>query len=362
MPTNFTRGRAGLLASVALSASCVFEHSGIGLEVTSGAGAADGTPDGGLDDGADADAAPSSAQRDGAGRDADAQDAESSAPPFRDADVDPVTSNGGSDRCRFEGTFALRIDADVQWAGTSLLDVVPIILPGEGRVSVTVLVTLQDDQGQRRAKIRACGAAVPDFSASVGERYGVEFPETVWDQVPTRWSVRARRECDTPGCTFATERVTAQLGLELGNGAAWPTSRDRLPSSIVRDDDRDGAPGIALRTRGPKDVGGPSYTHPPTSYLLTQRVREISLAVRVATDLAGSLESCDAYAGRAPAMTIDTRALGCRLDMGGSCNSEQLGFIDDNLPVWKVERASWKAVRVLEHASCAVVRDAVQDR
>jgi hypothetical protein len=337
--------RSPLIFGLALGAGCGVEQGGLGTAVSTDTRPVEARPEAGAPAGS-----------------ADALDGGQS--PGSDAALaagDAALAPDAADaRCPLDGLFALRIDAVVQWAGTSFFDIVPIILPGEGDMSLTVLSDLRTQAGERRATIRACGSEVPAFSASIGEHYGVDFADSVWERVPTRWSVGVRQTCDLPGCAFASDVVTAQLGLTLADSAPWPSPRDVLPDSTLRDDDGDGIPGIVLRTRGPSDVGGPSYTHPPTNYLLTSRVSEISLAVRVSAELAGALDSCDAYGGKAYGMTVDTRALACRLDDGTSCTPEQLGFVDDNLPVWKVDRATWTTVRVPAGASCADARAALR--
>jgi len=341
-----------LFFAVSLSGvGCGLEQGGLALDVATGRDPSEGVLDARTRTHADA------------GTDASSS-AHEPTPLTRDSEAasPAAASDAAMDGCRFEGLFALRIEAQVRWAGTTLLDIVPIVVPGRGLVRVVALVGLGKRGAAGSALIRACGAEVPDFSASVGERYGVSFPDQVWENTEQRWLTDVSNECDQPGCAFATSFVTVQLGIGIADRAAWPGPRDPLDEKTLRDDDRDGLPGILLRARGPKDPGGAGYTHPPASALLLQRVSEMQLAIRLGAQISGVRASCDAHqgAGNANTVSLDTRALGCRLDSGLPCSVEQLGFVDDNLPVWNVDSVTWQTQRVSDAAGCAEARAAVR--
>lgn len=278
-------------------------------------------------------------------------DASVDEPDEPDATVSTVDDAGVS--CDLSGSFALRIDADATWAGTTLFNIVPIIKPGTGTLSVVLLADMQADHA---VTLRACGAEVPDFASSVNETYGVAFPDEFWEKLALRWSVGFASTCADPGCALTFDPLIAQLGIGIPEHASWPTPRDKLDVATLRDEDGDGIPGVLLRCRGPKDPGPKKYSHPPTSYLLNARVSEIMIALRIGLTLQGKLDSCDRFGGGLPAMSVDTRALACQLDTGTRCAPEQLGFVDDDLPVWKIDNATFTAVRVPTGASCADVR------
>lgn len=334
--------RVPLLCCMALGASCGVEREGLASIDISGEGATDGTPEGGPS-GVDASTLPERPYADAA----------------KPGSVVPPIDAGG--KCEIDGLYALRIEAQVRWAGSTLFDIVPIISPGQGIVTIDVLADIQSDGAQRKSSIRACGSNVPDFTADlVGERYGVAFPDAVWDKLSVRWPASVSVGCAEPGCSFATDFVTAQLGIGIGERAPWPSSRDPLDPNTLRDDDGDGAPGILLVARGPNDPGAVAYSHPPADLLLLQRISELQLAIRLGAGLQGTLESCTVLAGSLPQMTLDTRALGCRLDAGQPCGTDAVAFLDDNLPEWKVDSATWRAVRVPQGSSCAAARAAAR--
>lgn len=268
----------------------------------------------------------------------------------------PPQPDGGAPTsdCDLEGLFALRIEAAVHWEGTSLFDIVPIITPGQGSVRVDTLVRVVREGAGYRTTVQGCGAQVPDFSASIGETYGARFADDTWEQIDQRWSTAATTSCNRPGCAFDTEFIMAQLGIGISERASWPGTRDPLDAKTLRDDDKDGVVGVTLQARGPSD--GPAYRHPPTSYLLLERVEQLMLAIRVGAELTGTLRSCDRIDGTSKTMVLDTRALACRTDSGTLCDQGALDFVDDNLPIWKVTQGTWQSVRVPADASCAVAR------
>jgi hypothetical protein len=272
-----------------------------------------------------------------------------------DATVEPPVDAGKD--CKQTGRFGVRLQSQVRWAGTTLFDIVPIITPGVGVLSVYVMADfVESGGGTQVATVRACGTTIPDFSASVGETYGVVIPDEVWENVTLSWTTTFNTSCRQPGCTYSADPITAQLGLGIPPTDPWPSARDPIDVATLRDDDDDDVPGILLRARGPKDKGPVSYMHPPINYLLSERASEIWIAIRLHAELQGKLDTCDSFGGGVPNTTLDTRALACRLDSGKRCNDDELSFVDDNLPVWKVETASVRALRLPDHAQCADVR------
>jgi hypothetical protein len=283
--------------------------------------------------------------------DADAADADAAVAPIP---MVPDATTG----CALSGTRALRITAKVNWKGSALLDIVPLIVAGSGEVQVVVLLDVKGDGNEGQATIRACGAALPPFQSSVREHYRVRFDEALWEAVATRWKTSFSRSCAEPGCAVTASYVEAQLGVELPQHFNWPGPRDALAKTYLRDDDGDGASGIPVVFDTSNDTGV-SYENPPTSILAGERSKQANLGLRVTLSLDGKLESCQRYAGRTRSMTIDTRAHGCVLESGEPCTGQQVSFVNDNLPVWEVQGASWQMVELPAGASCAMARAAL---
>jgi len=261
--------------------------------------------------------------------------------------------------CDLQGSFAVQLEAQVEWQGSALFDFVPIITPGKGKITVVVLTQNAWDGQKLTSAIRACGATTPDFASSINETYSVAFPDALWDKLALRWTTNLTTSCLSKNCDIQTDPVVAELGIGLPTASKWPTSRDPIDVANLRDDDNDGVPGIMLACRGPRDPGGLRYAHPPTTVLLTERASEISIGIRLAAQLQGKLDDCDKYSGDLPAMSIDTRAFACVNDYGTRCSADSIAFIDDNFPEWKVNGAKFKAVRLPPAATCADARTAM---
>ncbi|HEY6878217.1 MAG TPA: hypothetical protein VI299_09360 [Polyangiales bacterium] len=261
------------------------------------------------------------------------------------------------DPCRPEGAYAVTIRANVHWAGSTLFGIVPIIVPGSGQLVVKTLLEVGKGEDVKPSVLRACDAVLPDFAASVGELYGAEIPDEVWDSLSLQWNTSSEFECTDPGCAMRMEPVIAQLGIGIPTQSQWPSPRDLIPKNAPRDDDDDGLPGIRLRMIGPEESKA-RYQFPPTSFLLNKRVREIQLAIRFSLSLDGSIDSCNKRSGNSLGTALEIRGLACRLTDGTTCATEDLRFVDDNLPLWEVDAATFTAVRLPEGATCADARAA----
>jgi hypothetical protein len=262
--------------------------------------------------------------------------------------------------CALKGAFALRLDAEVRWDGTAAFDALPLVLAGRGTVSVMARIELRNSGLKPTVELRACGVAVPDIRSGLGERHGAEFAGETWEHIAARWRSELLLECKRPGCTVKSDQAVVQLGLVTQKPASWPDRRALLDPNAVRDDDGDGMPGISLRMRTFGDRQGSTYTPAPSNSLLSERLSEIMLAMQLQAQLAGVLDTCDQMSGTVDGVVVNTRALSCRVDTGTICTPESLAFVNDNLPVWTVERAAFRARRVAESAGCVEVRSALE--
>ncbi|MDB4972911.1 MAG: hypothetical protein JWN48_1252 [Myxococcaceae bacterium] len=279
----------------------------------------------------------------------------SDAAPSTDAGTSAVPPSStptamGKAECGVEGRYALDVEADVHWSGSALLDVVPVIVPGSGTITIRAFFDVRAQGPAYTSEVRACAATVPSFAASTGEQYGIDFPPALFEKLSRQWSTATRLACLEPGCAVETDYLAVQLGTVLPSYEDWPSPRDPLDSSLVSDDDHDGRPGISVSVRGPD--GDPPHQYPPASYLLDERIGELMLALRVGAALDGVRASCDQLSGSASTLNLDIRAVGCRLTTGVPCTLEQLSFVNTNLPTWKVDRGRWKATRLAADAGC----------
>jgi hypothetical protein len=271
--------------------------------------------------------------------------------------------DGALDGCDLTGTYAMEADIDVTWKGTSVL-VVPILNMGAGKLRITTRLTIERAGDQYSGRIRACSTETPDFASdTVGERYAVRFPEALWDAADMpEWELPITVACNEPGCALKSDTLHALLGVDLDNPAAkWPeTWRD--PQLLYKDHDGDGYPGLTVTALN----APPLYTYPPVViFPVTVRATSLMLAIRVTTLFDGAITSCDRFDGNGPASAVETRAASCIQDDGNLCgttdtplSTSAATFLDENLPKWEVEKATWTVVRLADDASCDDVRQA----
>lgn len=269
----------------------------------------------------------------------------------------PDTAAPDPGTCDLEGRYALHILFDVTWVGTELLSFVPVIDPGEGKLSITLLMELRAGPTGYAARLRECATQVPEFVASLsGEHYQTEFEAATWDS-PSMPEFTSTLEpaCDIPGCSLGGSPLIALFGVSLpSDDAPWPDSpaRGRWP-----DDDGDGAPGITARMLGPRE--GP-YAYPPLDVLSRRRLRSLMLGLRVKSGIRGVLSSCDTMRGETLESSVQTRAVGCTASSPPyTCESNELSFVNNNLPVWSVQNGTFEVQRVSDDADCELVRTAI---
>jgi hypothetical protein len=263
---------------------------------------------------------------------------------------------GRAPGCTLEGTYALRVALDVNWVGTEFVGIVPIIDPGQGELSFTVLIKLSDSGQGLTSSSRTCGTDVPEFVASISrERYQATFRDAVWD-APTMPTFRAAVEadCSDPGCKVSFAPVTALIGAALSpSSAPWP---ERASDGEWPDHDGDGSPGIAVEMLSSQRSQGP-YAYPPLDLLSLRRVPSLGLGLRVIFGLDGELTNCDELRGPTHDSSVETRAASCAAQPGNqSCTTAELTFLNENLPVWTVREGAFEAKRIAPDADCKTVR------
>jgi hypothetical protein len=335
-----------------------------------------GAPDGAIHIDARAPAVPVDA-----GSDAEALDAQVLADgsvPLLDAQVD--AGNAGADAsdaarsdanfdardCDLGGTYAVRLDFDVSWEGTTWSGVIPVIAPGSGTLSMwSSLVVRAEQKKKGKVEVRACGSRIPDFEAGQnpyqGETYGVYVPESSWEapDMPT-WTVNWQSTCKGASCSFSADPLLAVLGAR----STPPVAPSTEPGLELIDHDGDGKLALTTIARGPSErtASGKPYAYPPI-LAPWQRARQIMLAIGVSAQLEGAITSCDKFEGSVLAPAVEQGAVGCRGFVQGvaeeqECLPEFVAFIDENLPLWTVTAARFSMQRV-SSVACSDVRAAL---
>jgi hypothetical protein len=268
------------------------------------------------------------------------------------------------------------MDFAVNWQGTSIIGIVPVLAPGAGELAMFASVTFAEDGFRGAGQVKPCGAVIPAFEAGqnlfVGELYGVYFPEPSWDasSMPS-WPMRWQAGCNQPGCQFSSELLQALLGARTRERAGRPMQRGMGqgmggigPAMDAPDHDGDGAPGMTLFTREPFEQApdGRTYAKPPLGGLIN-RAEKLMLAIAIEGRLEGKFDSCDKLSGKLSAGIVETSALACTQRLAGGaempCDASSVQFLDENLPVWSVHDAGFQAVRIADR-SCSSVRAALR--
>ncbi|HEX6240176.1 MAG TPA: hypothetical protein VFZ61_04765 [Polyangiales bacterium] len=284
--------------------------------------------------------------------------------------VDATPGQDAGPRCTLDGSFAAEVNFAVQWKGTTLGGVIPVLAAGTGHLRIMVRIDAQQTGAQPSWKLTACGAVIPDFAASwlIGEVYSVEIPAKAWDQ-PTNpgWPLQWNLDCNGPGCGLRSAPFLATLGARYQAPTDWPGASGPLSQIVSVDHDSDMHPGITLRARGPREQNpaGKAYDLPPVSWNLGARATTIYTALQIATRIEGALDSCDAFKGTLHDGRVEARALGCTARKDGEprdepCTTPQATFVDTNFPNWVVTGGTLRAKRIAPESTCAGVRAALQ--
>jgi hypothetical protein len=269
----------------------------------------------------------------------------------------PGLPNPPDDSCNPEGMHAIQLDYTL--ARDPNAAPVPIELEGDlGYTRVVGLAKItRDESGGWRGSARPCWGEVPDFQA-LGLRFGAKIADATWDRIDRSWDVVLRAPCTRPDCMISSSFLFAQLGLDLAETSNWPARSDVIDPARMTDDDGDGVPGVRASVKGPSDPGGYSYLPLPSF----EQIDELSVALRIGADLFGFIQTCDVFSGNARKPTLALAILACRIAKDGRpCRTDEIKFVNDNIPAWRVTLASWQSQRLPDDATCADVRARLTD-
>jgi hypothetical protein len=101
---------------------------------------------------------------------------------------------------------------------------------------------------------------------------------------------------------------------------------------------------------------GPGYANPRVDIFdASQRAQQIFLGLRNVIGFNGTLTSCESAEGTA-SLILEQRAFGCVREDGERCTDGQTDLLDNNLPKFEVNSATFRLERLDDTASCADVR------
>jgi hypothetical protein len=274
--------------------------------------------------------------------------------------------DAGPPRCSLAGSFAAEVAFNVQWKGTTLGGVVPVIAAGSGVVRMLVRMDSVEAGGRTTSTLSACSGQVPDFSASwlIGEVYSVEIPDRIWDQ-PTipRWYMGWDSVCSAASCGLRSQLVVATLGARAATSDMWPGRTGPISQITPVDHDNDMLTALTLVARGPdrRNPSGKPYDEPPISWTLGSRASNIFTAFQLAGRLEANFSGCDSFSGGISEGKVEARALGCIAHRDGetaqfSCSRAQAEFLDENFPHWVVTGGTVRARRIAPELTCKEIR------
>jgi hypothetical protein len=220
---------------------------------------------------------------------------------------------------------------------------------------------LEGVHGQDRidAELLECGRVMPDFQSSpVDETHVLEFPDSIFDNVPQYLEavpVAVALGGSAPGATLALPPSAFLMGAVLPDAvsATWPSEAAGVTPI---DHDRDGLPGItALYGQG----GG--HALPRTSAKLgADRADQPYIASRLVFSLDGELTTCTESVGSADVSFVDTRIFGCSTEAAGAeCSAAEAEFLDANCIDYVLDSASYVMRKVADGSTCSDVRGAL---
>ncbi len=281
-------------------------------------------------------------------------DASADGAAFVDAGEPDAPVDAGPQPCDFAGTWASRTTIDVSWPiGTA-------IAAGRGTANVWVKYEATQEGGLVPGSMAVCGVSMPDFALQPllgGERYGVDFDIPLFDAVPPRaLSTDAILRIDGagfPGDPMTLSETVQVLGTTLSNplNDPWPSA-----GQLVNNDmDGDGRPGITIA-----NLNDATHVNMRVDAFGTVRADRGYYASRFVMSWSGSVESCSAMEGEAEVTRFDTHIVGCRLVSGGECSVGQRNTLDGFRPLHRADSASFRSVKVVDGATCAVARSALQ--
>jgi hypothetical protein len=236
---------------------------------------------------------------------------------------------------------------------------------GSGTLQVWTMLTATQSGNSVSAGLVPCGITLPDFpSSSVAgnEIYGLTFPNTLFDHVPSYLptvSTTITLGGTSPGSTLTMPTVAFLLGLTLTNPVtdAWPST----PESVSEVDmDQDTKVGITVPYKTGSPPAGGTYSFVPVNLAKSTRSDQAYLATRLATSFSGTLSGCTSVTGTATIASFDTHIIGCELSGGaGNCTQTESDFTDTNRPAYTASTGTLGVVEVATTATCAVVRSAL---
>lgn len=270
-----------------------------------------------------------------------------------DASEPETLADAGPQPCDFSGTWVAKLTVATSWpSGVALSS-------GSGTSEVWAKFQLTPTGALVPGSMAACGVSLPDFSLQPAlgfERYAVDFNIPLFDAVPPR-TVATDAEIRVEGEGFPGDVISmSEAALVLGTTLAdplndpWPAAGDLINNDM----DGDGKRGVTLA-----HVNDAAHVYMRVDPLGTVRSDRGYYAARVVFSARGTVLSCDEIQGQAMVPRVDTHLVGCSLVGGGECSTLQRDTLDGLRPLFSLDDATYRAIKVGDHATCQTARSAL---
>jgi hypothetical protein len=265
-------------------------------------------------------------------------------------------ANGGTPQCTsgvcttvcdLNGVWAMKMTVAVTWAQNGAL------AAGSGTFTWWARVSYTQSGTSLSGTLASCGVVVPDFGATVGEKYGLVYPNTLFDRMPFLPSTNTSATLGGtgPGSSFTSARSAIVLGATLSDPlGAWPS----VSAIVPQDGDADGK--VAVSGDYKTSSG---YSAIPTNLFASQRANRGYIGSRTILTPTGTLTSCTQISGNASSEGVDSHTIGCRLTTGTDCSTTQRNYLDSSAPIYQAGASSFTMVKVASNAACSDIRAAV---
>jgi hypothetical protein len=263
------------------------------------------------------------------------------------------SGGSGGNTCPTQYTVASHIVINVSWDSTLAVSK----STGTPKVHVWTKSTFDENGNMATVVSRSCGSTLPTIIPSAlaqsftgTKKILPEIPDATWEvsSMPT-FSGTATKN----GNTVTMNPGPALVGLTMSNPTGtWPS----VANIMGVDHDSDTKLGL---TAIPKTNDG--YSAIPVELKAgPKRADKVYLAIRNQMTMTATFEGCpETYSGTANVTKFDNHVIGCHVQGGSECNTDQRDFVDENTTVYKIGSATFTSKRIDDDATCADVRAAL---
>jgi hypothetical protein len=262
-------------------------------------------------------------------------------------------------------TLGAHITAQVSWPSSVASNA------GSGTVNIWLL-SKQTGDLTFSGTAQSCGTTLPDIDLNTagaaavcalgktcGSKVQIQILNSTWDKITQTFPLKGMQSSWNLGGKISTDKSLGLLGLGQSttyamDSTAWPNipgcttncagvtcsggkcsggNGGVFMGSDISDDDGDNKPGI---TANP--LSNSTYSLPPTTVMLFTQpplADEVYIASRNEIALSATrMTSCTEASGSATISLFDNHVVGCHIQGGSVCDTNQVSFLDSNRTVY----------------------------